>query len=163
MSASLLPRNSTPCGQDDRALARALERLDQVQQEGVVAVLGRRDAVLEAAELVVGRVEAAGPGLGGERRIGDGEVEGLEAAVAVLEVRAGERVAPPELGGRVAVQDHVHPGQRPGGVVHLLAVDRDAAGRLVGGLEEQRAGAAGGVVDGLVLAGVGGRCRRPGP
>ena len=44
--------------------------------------------------------------------------------------------------------------QRPGGVVLLLAVDRDAAGRLGGDLEQQRARAAGGVVDGLVLAGV---------
>ena len=55
------------------------------------------------------------------------------------------------LRGLVPVQDHVHPRQRPRGVVHLLAVDGDAAGRLVGGLEQQRARAAGGVVDGLVL------------
>jgi hypothetical protein len=60
MSASVAAEQHA-VGQDDRALAGALERLDQVQQEGVVAVLGRRDAVLEAAELVVGRVEAAGP------------------------------------------------------------------------------------------------------
>ena len=51
----------------------------------------------------------------------------------------------------VAVQDHVHPRQRPGRVVHLLAVDRDVV-CLVGGLEQQRAGTAGGVVDGLVRA-----------
>ena len=44
--------------------------------------------------------------------------------------------------------------QRPGGVVLLLAVDRDAARRFGGGLEQQRARAAGRVVDGLVLAGV---------
>ena len=36
--------------QNDRALAGALERGEDVQQEGVVAVLGRRDAVLEAAD-----------------------------------------------------------------------------------------------------------------
>ena len=52
----------------------------------------------------------------------------------------------------VAVEDHVHLRQRPGGVVLLLAVDRDAARRLVGRLEQQRPGAAGRVVDGLVLA-----------
>ena len=51
----------------------------------------------------------------------------------------------------MAVQDHVHPRQRPGRVVHLLAVDRDVV-CLVGGLEQQRAGTAGGVVDGLVRA-----------
>ena len=65
--------------QNDRAFAGALERGEDVQQEGVVAVLLRRDAELEAAVLVIGRVEAVAPGLGGERRIGDDEVEGLEA------------------------------------------------------------------------------------
>ena len=68
-------------GQDDGALAAAgLERLDEVQEEGVVAVSGGRDAVLETPELVVGGVEAVGPRLGRERRIGDREVERLEAA-----------------------------------------------------------------------------------
>ena len=64
------------------------------------------------------------------------------------------RVALLDVGVLVAVQDHVHLGQRPGGVVLLLAVDRDAARRFGGGLEQQRAGAAGRVVDRLVLAGV---------
>ena len=45
--------------QDDRAFAGALEAREDVQQEGVVAVLGGRDAVLEAPVLVVGRIEAA--------------------------------------------------------------------------------------------------------
>ena len=49
-------------GQDDGRLARALERLDQVQHEGVVAVLGRGHAeAVEAPEFVVFRVDAAGP------------------------------------------------------------------------------------------------------
>ena len=96
-----------------------------MQEEGVVAVFGRGDAVFEAPVLVVGRIESAGPSLGRERRIGDGKVEGLEAVVLVLEVRRGQGVATPQLGGRVAVQDHVHARQRPGGVVHLLAVDGD--------------------------------------
>ena len=52
------------------------------------------------------------------------------------------------------MQDHVHSRQCPGGVVHLLAVDGDSAGSLIGGLEQQRSGTAGGVVDCLVLAGV---------
>ena len=44
-----------------RALAGALERGQDVQQESVVAILGRGDAVVETAIQVVGRVEAAGP------------------------------------------------------------------------------------------------------
>ena len=155
MSASLFPRNRTPCGRMMAPFPRALERRDQVQQECVIAVLLRRDAVNEAPELVVVRVEPAGPGLGGERRIGHGEVEGSEPAVPVLEIRRRQGVGSPQLGGGVSVQEHVHPRQRPGGDVHFLAVDRDAARRLVGGLEEQRAGTAGGIVDGLVLTGVG--------
>ena len=143
-----------PVGQDDGALAPALERGDQVQEKGVVAVFGRGEAVLEAPVLIVGRIEAVGPGFVGKGGIGDGEVEGLEAAVQVLEIGGSQGIATPEFGRRVVVQDQVHPCQRPGGIVLLLAVDGDAARRLIGGLEQQRAGTAGGIVDGLVLAGV---------
>src|SRR5204863_1311592 len=72
--------------QNDRALAFALERRGQVQQESIVTVFSGRNAVLETLELVVGRVETAGPGLRGKRRIGDSEIEGLETVVLVLEV-----------------------------------------------------------------------------
>ena len=87
--------------------------------------------------------------------IGDGEVEGLEAVGAVREIGGSQGVALPYFGGFVAVQDHIHSRQRPGSVVHLLAVDADTVRRLVSGLEQQRARAAGGVVDGLVRVGVG--------
>ena len=43
-------------GVNHRALAGALEAREDVQQEGVVAVLLGRDAVLEAAIEIVGRV-----------------------------------------------------------------------------------------------------------
>ena len=69
-------------------------------------------------------------------------------------MRAGNGVALADVGDLVAVQDHVHLGQRPSGVVLLLAVDRDAVGSLVGHLEQQRARATGRVVDRLVLLGV---------
>ena len=137
-------------GQDDGAPTGALERGDEMQQEGVVAVLRRRDAVVEAPEGVVRGVEAVRPRLGREGRIGDREVERPQAAAGVAELGGGQRVAAPQVGGRVAVQDHVHPRQRPGGVVHLLAVDADAVRRPVGRLQQQRAGAASGVVQGLV-------------
>ena len=54
----------------------------------------------------------------------------------------------------MAVQYEIHARQRPGRVVHLLAIDGDAARRLVSRLEQQRARTAGGIVDGLILAGV---------
>ena len=140
-------------GQDHRALAGAVERGQHMQQKGVVAVLGRRQAEGEAAILVVGRVEAVGPGLGGKRRIGDHVVEGLEPAVLVREVWRGQRVVLPDLGGGAVVQDHVHACQRAGGVVHLLAVDRQvepgARLGLVVRLQEQRTRSAGRVVDAL--------------
>ena len=53
------------------------------------------------------------------------------------------------------MQEHVHPRERPSGVVHLLAIEGDAVRRLVGRLEEQRPGPARRVVDGLVRPGVG--------
>ena len=72
--------------QDAGAFAGALERADDVQQVGVVALLGgRRAEGLEAVVRVVERVEAGAPALVGEGRIGDDVVEGLER-VAVLEL-----------------------------------------------------------------------------
>ena len=79
--------------QDARALAIALERTHDVQQVGVVALLGGRcTVVLKAFVWVVRRVEAGGPALVGERRIGDDVVEGLER-IAFLEQWIGQRVA----------------------------------------------------------------------
>ena len=132
---------------NDRAFARALQAGEDVEEEGVVAVFRGRDAVVEAAELVFGGIEAVAPRLGGEGRIGDHEVERLEAAIGALEVGAGEGVVLPDFRRGAVVQDHVHPGQRLGGVVHLLPVEGEveagAALRFVVGLEQQRAGAAG--------------------
>ena len=79
--------------QDARAFAGALERADDVQQVGVVALLGgRRAEGLEALVRVVERIDAGAPAFVGERRIGDDVVEGLER-VAVLELGIGQRVA----------------------------------------------------------------------
>ena len=50
--------------QDNCALAIALERRDEVEQKGVIAILGRGNAVLETLVCVVGRIESAGPGFG---------------------------------------------------------------------------------------------------
>jgi hypothetical protein len=136
---------------DHRRLALALQRGDDMQQESVVAVLGGRHAVLETAELVGIRIEPAGPCLGGEGRISQGKVEDLQAAVRVLEIRCGQRVATPQIGGRMAVQDHVHACQCPGGIVHFLPVDRQAARRFVRSFQQQRARSVRRIVDRLVL------------
>jgi hypothetical protein len=85
-------------------------------------------------ELVGLGMEAVAPRLGGERRIRDHEVEGLEAAIGALEVRAGEAVVLPDFRRWAVVQDHVHPGQRLGGVVHLLPVEREVEARAALGL-----------------------------
>ena len=141
--------------QDARAFAGALERADDVQQVGVVALLGgRRAEGLEALVGVVERIEAGAPALVGERRIGDDVVEGLER-VAVLELGIGQRVALHDERGRVVVQDHVHARQAAGGGVLFLPVERDGGAGLVAHLQQQRAGAAGGVVDGGGGAGLG--------
>ena len=140
----------------DRGFAGALEAGEDVKQKGVVAVLGRGHAELKAFELVGGGIEPVAPRFEGERWIGDDEIEGLEAAVLCLEVWAGEDVVLPDFRRRAVVQDHVHHGQRLGGVVHFLPVERKvepgAALGFVVRLEQERAGAARRIVDGLVGA-----------
>ena len=89
-----------------------------------------------------------------EGRIGDDIVEGLEG-VAVPELGIGQRVALHDQRGGVVVQDHVHAGEAAGGGVLFLAVERDGGAGLVADLQEQRAGAAGRVVDGGGGAGLG--------
>ena len=98
---------------------------------------------------IVERIEAGAPALVGERRIGDDVVEGLER-VAVLELGIGQRVALHDQRGRVVVQDHVHAGEAAGGGILFLPVERDRGAGLIAHFQEQRAGAAGGVVDGGV-------------
>jgi hypothetical protein len=109
-----------------------------------------RLAVGEAG--VVLEVDAAGPRLVGEGRVGHHEVEGLELA-ALLEIRVGQGVVVPELGRGGVVHDDVHAGHGEGGVVLLLAVERQvepgAAAGLVVGAQQQGAGATRGIVDGL--------------
>ena len=80
--------------EDARAFAGALERAEDVQQVGVVALLAGRDAVvLEALPGVVLGIEAGAPALVAEGRIGDDVVEGLERVA--VEYRAGWRACCP--------------------------------------------------------------------
>ncbi len=144
--------------QNNRAFAVALERGEDVEQKSVIAILLRRDAEGKTVVKVIGRIEAVAPSLGGERRIGDGEIEGLErAGPGVLEMRRGKRVVLPDFRRGTVVQDHVHPRQRLGGVVHFLPVNRQVqAGRPLGfvvRLEQQRTRTAGGIVNRLARAG----------
>ena len=71
------------------------------------------------------RVQAGVPAFVGERRIGDDIVEGVEG-VALQKQGAHQRVALPDLGRGVVVQDHVHARQAGRGVVLFLPVERDA-------------------------------------
>ncbi len=151
----LVAAEEHPVREDDRALSGALERRDQVEEERIIAVLRRRDAVLEAPELVVCWIEAVRPGLGGKRGIRGREVEFLQAAVGILEIWVGKRVATPYHRARLTVEDHIHPRQCPGGVVHLLTVYRDTTRGFVARLQQQGPGSGGGVVDGLILARIG--------
>ena len=122
-------------GQDAGALAGALERADDVQQVGVVALFGGRHAEwLETLIRVVQRVDAGAPALVGKRRIGDHVVEGLEDA-AFLELGIVQGVALHDERGGVVVQNHVHAGQAAGGGVLLLPVEGDGGSGLVAHLQ----------------------------
>ena len=98
--------------------------------------------------------EAGGPGLVGEGRIGDDVVVGAEL-LAVLELGIEQRVSREDVGRREVVQDHVHAGETGGGHVLLLPFERDVLAGLGGDLQQQRTGAAGGVVGGGGGFGVG--------
>ena len=141
--------------QDAGALAGAFERADDVQQVGVVALLGGRCAEgLKAIVGVVQRIEARAPALVGKGRIGDHVVEGFER-FAILELGIGQGVALHDERRGVVVQDHVHAGKAAGGGILLLPVEGDRRLGLIGHLQEQRTRAAGGVIDGRVGAGLG--------
>jgi hypothetical protein len=142
-------------GQNDGGGAGALEGADDVEQVGVIALLGRGDAEgLEALAGVVEGIEAGTPAFVAEGEIGDDVVEALETG-PVAKLGIGEGVALHDEGGGVVVQDHVHARQDGGGGVLFLTVEGDRGARLVGDLEQQGGGAAGRVVDGGVGAGDG--------
>ena len=65
--------------QNARAFAVALERAHDVQQIGVIALLGgRRAEGLESLVRIVERIDTVAPTLVAERRIGDHVIESLE-------------------------------------------------------------------------------------
>jgi len=144
-----------PVGQDARALAGAFEGSHDVQQVGVVALLGGGNAeTIETPVRIVVGGQSRAPPLVRERRIGHHEVENLEAA-AVRELGIGQGIALGDERGGVVMQNHVHPGQAGGRGILFLTVKGDSSAGLVGHLQQQRAGAAGGVVHRGVGAGLG--------
>src|SRR5699024_8051873 len=121
-------------GKNHRSPTVRLERLHHVKQECVVTVLLRRFS--ETVEPSVLFVETVLPGLHGERRVGDEVVKGLEL-LSLEELWIRERVSLADVMRLVAVQDHSHSRQSPGGVILLLAIDRQAVGRRVRHLDQQ--------------------------
>src|SRR5699024_9423501 len=111
-----------------------LKRLHHVKQECVVTVLLRRFS--ETVEPSVLFVETILPGLYGERRVSHEVVEGLQL-LTLEELWIRERVSLADVMRLVAVQDHVHSRQRPGGVILLLAIDRQAVGSRVSHLDQE--------------------------
>src|SRR5271157_2112041 len=90
------------------ALAGTLERTNDVQQVGIVALFIRRCAeVFEPLVPIVSRVETGTPPFVTEGRICDDVVEHLEG-VAVSELRIGQRVTLDDERSRIVVKDHVH-------------------------------------------------------
>lgn len=116
---------------DAGTFSRALHRADDVEQEGVVALLGGWLTPLEALVGIIGRREAGAPRLDRERRIGDDEVVGAKF-FPVLELGIGEGVSRQDVGGREVVKDHVHAGEAGGGHVHFLAFQGDVLSGLHG-------------------------------
>ena len=94
--------------------------MEDVLEPGIVGIAGRRDAVAPADILAQALAAPVGDVEGG---IGEDEV-GLQVREGVLVEAA--LVVPADVGVD-APHGKVHPGQPPGGVVALLAVDGDVA------------------------------------
>ena len=119
-----------------------------MQQVGVIALLGgRRAEGLEALIRISERIDAGAPALVGERRIGHHKIVLLDV-VAILELGVGQRVALRNQRGGVVVQNHVHAGKAAGGGVFFLPFQRDRRACFVADFQQQRTGAAGGIVNG---------------
>ena len=131
------------------SFAGALQRADDVQQVGVIALLtGRRAEVLEPLVGIALHIDTVAPAFVAERRIGDDVVEGLESPVLAGEERIGQRVALLDQRRGVVVQDHVHAGEASGRSIFFLPVERDLGTGGIAHLQQQRTGAAGQVIDG---------------
>ena len=141
--------------QDAGALAGGFQGPDDVQQIGVVPLLGRRRAEgLEALVRVGQRVDPRAPALVGEGGIGHDIVEGAQH-VAFPEAWIGQGVALHDLGAGIVVQDHVHAREAGGRGVFLLPVDRDRRACGVGHFQQQGPRPAGGIVDRGLCVGFG--------
>src|ERR1019366_2072859 len=140
---------------DDRALACALERRENVQEKCVVAIFRRWNTESKAAIRVMFCVDAIAPRLAGEWWIRDHEIKRLQTAL-IGEVGTRKGVAFPYFRRRAVVQEHVHFCERPGRKIILLSVDRKIfsarAFGFVVSLEEQRPGPARGIVNCLRAA-----------
>ena len=111
--------------EDDGALAGVVHGADDMEQESVVATLGRWHAYLLApAPVNIVALGALQPVLLRERWVGDDIVEAHEVVVHD-EPRVVERVALPQVGGLHTVDDHVHHSHAYRRDIHLLSVDAD--------------------------------------
>ena len=127
-----------------------------MEEVGVISVFSGWYPVFETSVGVIVWGEPVGPGLVGEGRIGDCEIEGFyPCVVLVLEIWGGQGVAVRDVGLVDIMEEHVHLCKGVRGVVFFLSVGCNAVGCFVYGAEEQGTGAAGRVVYGVVLASVG--------
>ena len=124
--------------QNAGALAAGFQAAQDVQQVGVIALLGRWHAPGKPLEGIGIRGEAAAPSLVRKWRIGDHVVEGAQR-VAILELGVGQGVARLHRGIREVVQDHVHAGKAGGGGRDFLPVQGDLVDGFGGHLQQQRA------------------------
>ncbi len=111
--------------------AGALERTNDVQQVGVVALLAWwRAKGLKAIPFVLLQVEPRAPAFIREGRVGNNVVKSCELSFG-FEFRIGQRVALHDFRSRIVVQDHVHPRQTAGCDVFFLSVQRHVRRGLV--------------------------------
>ena len=137
--------------QNDGGVSARLHRLQDVQQEGIVAALRRRNrrnpfAMPPAAEGIF-LARALEPALHGEWGIGNDIVECAKFAVVALVQGIGQRVSVPEIGIVHAMNDHRHARHADGRYILFLALYGNGPLRLRRRAKEKRPGTASRIVN----------------
>ena len=138
-------------GKDNGRFALALQRLQNVQQKGIIPIFGWRCAILKTVKRIIIHIDPRRPRFVGKRGIGDGKIEPFQRSIRLYPMGSCQRVVSPQFSRGVIVQKHIHPRQRPGGVVHLLPVNRKPIGSFIRHLQQQRTRATSRVINSLIL------------
>lgn len=133
-------------GQDNRSLARALQRLQNMKKPRKVTILFRGPVTIAVKSAVI--LQPVSPVFQGERWVRHGKVKALQYFIigtGFKILRCRESITCLDLAGGFVVQDQVHFGKASSGNFFLLPVDRNFKGRFIRCANQESTRTAGGV------------------